>query len=80
MSKRKDGLMLSESIEQMREAICNRDLSDKTLRKKRCSTRKDDFCSELSYGITMVPCTFAIQLAKKVLEIEGDQFISFDIE
>ena len=78
MSKRKDGLMLSEAIEQMHEAICNRDLSDKTLRKEGCSTRKDCFCSEMSYGITMVPCTFASQLAKKVLESEGDQFIPFD--
>lgn len=78
MNKQKDGLMLSEAIEQMHEAICNRDLSDKTLRKRKCSTRKDEFCSELSYGITMVPCTFAIQLARKVLESEGDQFIPFD--
>ena len=80
MTKKIDGLMLSEAIEKMHEAISNRDLSDKTLRKERCSTRKDDFCSELSYGITMVPCTFAIQLAKKVLEIEGDQFIPFDTD
>lgn len=80
MSTKKDGLMLSEAIERMRDAIRSRDLSDEFLQEYKNNnwTRDDCFCGEWCYGITMVPCTFAIQLAEKVLASEGDQFIPFD--
>lgn len=76
----KSGLMLSEAIQQMREAIRNFDLSDSFLEKESDSPPLRDwaFCGEWSYGITMVPCTFALQLAEKVLKAEGDQFIPYD--
>lgn len=80
MKKKQKGLMLSEAIEQMSNAIQNMDLSDGFLKRRKCTTREDFFAGEWSYGITAVPCTFAIQLARKVLEKEGDQFIPYDTE
>lgn len=80
MSEKRDGLMLSEAIEWMRDAIQRRDLPDEYLREHGNDdwTREDCFAGEWKYGITMVPCTFAIQLAEKVIASEGDQFIPFD--
>lgn len=83
MNKKKvlsKGLMLSEAIEQMKDTIRRGDLSDSYLQKARHDnwTRSDCFCGEFCHGISMVPCTFALQLAEKVLKAEGDQFIHYD--
>lgn len=76
------GLMLSEAIEQMKDAIRRGDLSDSYLQEVRYDnwTRSDCFCGEFCSGISMVPCTFALQLAEKVLKAEGDQFIYYDTD
>lgn len=80
MQKDKKGLLLSQAIEIMGDAIRNRDISDMHLCLEDVghTTRKETFAGEYVYGITMVPCSFAIQLARKVLEKEGDQFIPYD--
>lgn len=38
------------------------------------------FCGEWSYGITMVPCSFAVQLAEMLLDVVGDIEVGLDIE
>lgn len=79
-----NSILLSEAIKQMEFSIKQWDLSDEYLKEHfKCvdnsfNLRKGSFAGEWSYGITMVPCSFAIQLAKKVLEKEGDQFIPFE--
>lgn len=83
MNKKKvlsKGLMLSEAIEQMKDAIRRGDMSDSYLQEVRSDnwTRSDCFCGEFCSGISMVPCTFALQLAEKVLKAEGDQFIHYN--
>lgn len=65
------GIILSEAIKEMENAIRSRDYSDAYLTTNSIVTRRESFAKEWCYGITMVPCTFALQLAKKVLEREG---------
>ena len=74
------GIMLSEAIAQMKNAICKRDLPDDYLMEEDDTnyTRYKAFCGEWCYGITMVPCTFALQLAKEVLKTKGDCFVFFE--
>ena len=76
------GIMLSEAIAQMKNAICSRDLSDELLLEEDNTnwTRYQAFCGEWCHGITMVPCTFALQLAKEVLKTKGDCFVFFEEE
>lgn len=75
-----NGILLSEAIKEMEEAIYKSDLSDNYLNNycEESCDREKVFAKECEYGITMVPCSFAIQLAKKVLEHEGDQVISYE--
>lgn len=42
-------------------------------------TRIDTFCGEWSYGITMVPCSFAVQLEEKLLDVVGDIEVGLDV-
>ena len=76
------GMLLSTAILKMKNEMQRRDLSDRYLRETGgaidTDTRRAVFAGEWSYGITMVPCSFAIQLAEKVLAAEGDQFIPFE--
>lgn len=78
MARRKKKILLSEAIQEMETAVNQFDLSDAYLKRHRNLTREDCFACEGPYGITMVSCTFALQLAKKVLEKEGDQYVWFD--
>lgn len=72
-------MKLSEAIDEMRSAMSAKDLSDNYLKKKDDLTRIDTFCGEWSYGITMVPCSFAIQLAEKLLDVVGDIEVGLDV-
>lgn len=72
-------MKLSEAIDEMRSAMCAKDLSDNYLKKKDDLTRIDTFCGEWSYGITMVPCSFAVQLAEKLLDVVGDIEVGLDV-
>lgn len=73
-------MKLSEAIDEMRSAMSSKDLSDNYLKKKNDWTRIDTFCGEWSYGITMVPCSFAVQLAEKLLDVVGDIDVGLDVE
>lgn len=73
-------MKLSNAIDEMRFAMSAKDLSDNYLKKKDDLTRIDTFCGEWSYGITMVPCSFAVQLAEKLLDAVGDIEVGLDIE
>ena len=73
-------MKLSEAIDEMRSAMCAKDLSDNYLKKKDDLTRIDTFCGEWSYGITMVPCSFAVQLAEKLLDVVGDIDVGLEVE
>ena len=72
-------MKLSEAIDEMRSAMCAKDLSDNYLKKKDDLTRIDTFCGEWSYGITMVPCSFAVQLAEKLFDVVGDIEVGLDV-
>ena len=65
-------IRLSEAIEKMRTAIRNRDLTDGYLAEHNSATRSEIFATEWPYGITVVPCTFALTLAERLLELTGD--------
>lgn len=73
-------MKLSEAIDEMRSAMSAKDLSDNYLKKKDDLTRIDTFCGEWSYGITMVPCSFAVQLAEKLLDVVGDIDVGLEVE
>lgn len=77
-----NGILLSEAIKKMEEVMKDWDLSDEYLQEYYkedfwVRDRKRVFGLLQEYGITMVPCSFAIQLARKVLELEGDQVIPY---
>lgn len=73
-------MKLSEAIDEMRSAMSAKDLSDNYLKKKDDLTRIDTFCGEWSYGITMVPCSFAVQLAEMLLDVVGDIDVGLEVE
>ena len=72
-------MKLSKAIDEMRSAMSAKDLSDNYLKKKNDWTRIDTFCGEWSYGITMVPCSFAVQLAEKLFDVVGDIEVGLDV-
>lgn len=74
----RNGIMLSEAIAKMQRAIDAYDVSDEVLSEdKTNATRMDLFAIPL-WSISVVPASFTIQLAKKLLETQGDQFINFE--
>lgn len=73
-------MKLSNAIDEMRFAMSAKDLSDNYLKKKDDLTRIDTFCGEWSYGITMVPCSFAVQLAEMLLDVVGDIDVGLEVE
>ena len=73
-------MKLSKAIDEMRSAMRAKDLSDNYLKKKDDWTRIDTFCGEWSYGITMVPCSFAVQLAEMLLDVVGDIEVGLEVE
>lgn len=73
-------ILLSDAIERMERNISSSDLSEEYLKQDPVNDlRLDSFGLEWLYGITMVPSTFALRLAKKVMEYEGDQWIPIDV-
>ena len=76
--RRTDGILLSEAINRMQGAM-RRDYSDKWIKEREPSQTRDEvFGGEWCWRISMVPSSFAIQLAKKVLASEGDQFVPYE--
>lgn len=71
------GMMLSMAIEQMENAINSTDLSDSYLNRKN-ETRRETFCGEYSYGITMVPASMVLPFLKESLKLHGDRFIRYE--
>lgn len=73
------GMMLSLAIEQMKNAINSTDLSDSYLKKsnRNNETRREVFCGEYCYGITMVPASMILPLLEESLKLHGDRFIYY---
>ena len=76
--RRTDGMMLSKAIKRMQDGMY-RDFSDEYIKDENPSQTRDEiFAGEWCWHASMVPTSFAIQLAKKVLSSEGDQFIPYE--
>lgn len=74
------GITIAEAIEQMRTGIKMRDLSDEHLAERGLPTRQEVFAMEYPYGITVVPSTFALKLAERLLKLtgNGNEVIPYD--
>lgn len=65
---------LATAIAYMETAVNKYDLSDKYLLTNGQPTRREVFCGEYNHGITMVPASFALNLAKLLLaETKNDK-------
>lgn len=66
-------ITLQEAIEKMENAICNIDLSDDYLLDHEETTRPEIFGGDYVYGIAVVPASFALILAKRLLQETKDE-------
>lgn len=64
----KELMTLQEAIERMENAVANNDLSDLYLLKHNEKTRCEVFGGDYVYGMAMVPASFALILAKRLLQ------------
>lgn len=65
-------ISLKDAIETMENAIKRTDHSDELLESENCETRHEMFCGEYLYGISVVPASFACNLAKELLKITNN--------
>lgn len=68
---------LEKLIDDIKEKMSSRDLSDGYLKENGCSTRNEVGIGEYSYGITMIPCSWVIDYLEECLELrkENKKFV-----
>lgn len=64
---------LEEMLNEMKEKMSNRDLSDDYLRENNCSTRDEIGIGEYSYGITMIPCKWVYSYLEELRKIKSKE-------
>ena len=64
---------LEEMLNEMKEKMRNRDLSDDYLRENNCSTRDEIGIGEYSYGITMVPCKWVYPYLEELRKLKYEK-------
>lgn len=62
-------MTLDKLINEMKEAINSRDLSDEFLKERGCPTRNEVGIGEYSYGITMVPADWVLPYLEQLQKI-----------
>ena len=64
---------LHELLNEMKEKMRNRDLSDEYLREHDCSTRNEIGIGEYSYGITMIPCSWIYPYLEELRQLKAKE-------
>lgn len=64
---------LKELLNEMKEKMNNKDLSDHYLSEHNCSTRDEIGIGEYYYGITMLPCSWVYPYLKELKELKDKE-------